>query len=106
MGLFDFLKAPDINAGISEYKTTPDAILLDVRTRDEYKQGRIPESRNLPLQEIADALTLIPDQNTPLFVYCYSGARSRQAVSMLQSMGYTSVKNLGGITAYTGKVDR
>lgn len=44
--------------------------------------------------------------DTPLFVYCHSGARSREAVSMLERMGYQQVKNIGGITAYKGEVER
>jgi len=41
-----------------------------------------------------------------LFVYCYSGARSRQAATMLGQMGYTKVNNIGGISSYRGKVER
>ena len=43
---------------------------------------------------------------TPVFVYCYSGARSRQATGMLQRMGYSKVNNIGGIAAYSGKVEK
>ena len=49
---------------------------------------------------------VIPGKDTPVFVYCHSGSRSAQAVSKLQRMGYTAVKNLGGITSYSGKVVR
>ena len=105
MGLLDFLKRPDINAGVHTYKNTANAVLLDVRTREEYAQGHIPESRSLPLQEIETAQSVIQDRSTPLFVYCYSGARSAQAAAYLNRMGYTSVQNLGGIAAYTGEVE-
>ena len=47
-----------------------------------------------------------PEKDTPLFVYCHSGARSSQAVRLLARMGYTNLKNIGGIAAYTGKVER
>ena len=40
----------------------------------------------------------------PLFAYCHSGSRSSQAAAMLRHMGYTNVKNIGGIAGYTGKV--
>ena len=45
-------------------------------------------------------------KDTPLFVYCHSGARSSQAVRALTRMGYNNVKNIGGIAAYTGEVER
>ena len=106
MGFFDFLKAPDMNEGVKRFSATPGAVLLDVRTRSEYAGGHIPGSRNIPLQEIQKAPSAIPRKDTPLFVYCYSGARSRQAVNRLQKMGYTNVTNIGGISAYSGKVER
>ncbi len=49
---------------------------------------------------------LYPDKGTQLFVHCLSGARSNQAVSFLKRSGYGSVKNIGGISGYTGKVVR
>ena len=106
MGFFDFLKGTDINQGLKEYRETPGAVLLDVRTPEEYREGHIPESVNLPLQTLNRADAVIGDKNIPVFVYCYSGSRSRQAAGLLGRMGYTRVKNLGGIAAYTGKVVR
>ena len=106
MGFFDLFKSPDINQGISRFQSVKGAVLLDVRTRGEYAQGHIPKSRNLPLQELHKAPSAIPGRDTPLFVYCLSGARSRQAVSQLHEMGYTDVTNLGGIQKYQGKVVR
>ena len=105
MGFFDFLRSPDIKEGLKEYSETSGAILLDVRTSQEYQSGHIPGSKNIPLQEIKQISAAIPDKNAPLFVYCHSGARSRQAVGELQRMGYLHVKNIGGISAYTGKVE-
>lgn len=106
MGIFDFLRGPDINAGVHAYQTTPGAVLLDVRTPQEYREGHIPGSKNLPLQSLAQLDSLVEDKQTPVFVHCLSGRRSRQAVHILHSMGYSQVKNIGGISAYTGKVER
>lgn len=106
MGFFDFLKQPDVNQGVQDYQKTSGAVLLDVRTVQEYSEGHIPGSKNLPLQTIDRAEKLIPKKDTPLFAYCYSGARSRQAVAMLQRMGYTDVTNIGGIAGYAGKVEK
>ena len=52
MGFFDFLKQPDINKGVMEYRNTDGAVLLDVRTPQEYREGHIPGSKNVPLQQL------------------------------------------------------
>ncbi|MDD6967617.1 MAG: rhodanese-like domain-containing protein [Firmicutes bacterium] len=106
MGFFDFLKGPDINQGVKEYRDTDGAVLLDVRTSGEYAEGHIPGSKNLPLQSIDKVERMIENKATPIFVHCLSGARSRQAAAVLQQMGYTNVKNIGGIASYTGKVEK
>ena len=106
MRFFDFLRQPDINKGVMEYRNTDGAVLLDVRTPQEYREGHIPGSKNVPLQTIDKISSVIDNKNVPMFVYCQSGARSRQATSMLQGMGYTNANNIGGIAAYQGKVER
>ena len=106
MRFFDFLKGPDINQGVKEYSTTDGAVLLDVRTPDEYRQGHIPGSKNVPLQSISKVAGMIDNKSTSIFVHCLSGARSGQAAAILKQMGYTNVKNIGGISAYAGKVER
>ncbi len=106
MGLFDFLKQPDINRGVAEYGKSTGALLLDVRTPQEYKDGHIPGSKNIPLQTIDKVASVAENKDTVLYVYCQSGARSRQAADQLQRMGYTNVTNIGGIAAYRGKVER
>ena len=78
------------------------SILLDVRTPEEYAEGHIPGGQNLPLQNIDKATYIIDNKDTPLFVHCLSGGRSRQAATM----GYTNVTNIGGIADYHGKVER
>lgn len=106
MGFFDFFKQVNINQGVEEYKATADAVLVDVRTPQEYREGHIPGSKNVPLQQLDKISSLAKNKEIPLFVYCYSGSRSRQATGMLQQMGYTNVNNIGGIAAYSGKVER
>ena len=106
MGFFDFLKQPDVNQGVANYYNTPGAVLLDVRTPQEYSEGHIPGSKNVPLQTLDKVRSVVENKDAELFVYCYSGARSRQATVMLQHMGYTNVRNIGGIAAYQGKVER
>ena len=93
MGFFDLFKQSNINQGIEEYKRTDDAVLLDVRTPREYQEGHIPESKNVPLQQLDNIASVAKNKDIPLFVYCYSGSRSRQAPGILQRMGYSKVND-------------
>ncbi len=104
MSIFGFLKQADINIGVQEFLKTEKAVLLDVRTKQEYESGHIENSENIPLQQIEKVLAKITDKNTPLFVYCQSGARSSSSTSTLKQMGYLNVANIGGISSYRGKV--
>ena len=106
MGFFDLFKQPDVNQGIKKYQSTSGAVLLDVRTPEEYRGGHIPGRKNIPLQAIDRLHSVAENKDTALYVYCQSGARSRQAAGMLKQMGYTNVNNIGGIAAYAGKVER
>ena len=105
MVFFDFFKKHDINTGVQEYRSVPGAVLLDVRTPEEFREGHIPGAVNVSLQTMEQVPSVVKDKDTPLYVYCRSGVRSRQAVGILQHMGYTHVKDLGGIIAWTGAVE-
>jgi len=105
MSFFDFFRQPDINRGVEDWRNAPGAILLDVRTPQEYREGHIPGSQNVPLQTIDKVASVAENKEVPLFVYCHSGGRSRQAVQLLRQMGYSNVTNIGGIAAYRGKVE-
>ena len=76
MGFFDLFKQKDINEGIKEYQSVSGAVLLDVRTPQEYKEGHVPKSKNVPLQMIDKVTSVVTTKETPLVVYCYSGSRS------------------------------
>ena len=102
MGLFH---RPSMDEGVQMYRGTAGAVLVDVREPDEYAQGHVPGSVNLPLSRIRSAEDVLEDYDAPLFVYCLSGGRSGQAVSTLTRMGYTAVTNIGGISSYHGEVE-
>ncbi len=106
MGLMDLFKTPDINEGIAEWKKTQDAVLIDVRSAEEYREGHIPGSISVPVQDLGKAGLVVPDEDTPVFTYCLSGARSSRAAEELKRRGYSSVKNIGGINKYAGKIER
>jgi rhodanese-related sulfurtransferase len=75
------------------------AIVIDVRTREEFAAGHLPTAINLPLQDIDTLLPRrIQDKNKLLLLHCQSGMRSALAVKRLTNMGYTRVYNLGSYT--------
>lgn len=104
MGLFDILRQSDINHGIEEFRTVPEAVLVDVRTPQEYSQGHIPGSINVPLHALSQIEYHVAETDVPLYVYCRSGARSSQAAGILGALGYDKVKNIGGISSYIGEL--
>ena len=106
MGIFDFFRGPDINQGVNMYKDTENAVLIDVREKDEYAEGHIPGSINIPLSQINLIRNRIPKKDTPLFIYCLSGGRSANATSLITGMGYNVVNNIGGISSYSGALER
>lgn len=91
---------------VAVFREMPEAVLLDVRTAEEYAEGHIPGSLNLPLGTLKKAPAVIPGRDTPLFVYCRSGNRSGKAVAELNAMGYTKAKNIGGVLDFTGELER
>lgn len=100
LGLFS---KKDINQGVQEWKATHGAVLLDVRSREEYRERHIEGSVNLPLNELERISQTVPNKSTPIFVHCLSGARSANAEQFLKKSGYQTVKNIGGISSYRGK---
>ena len=71
------------------------AILLDVRTEEEFADGHIEGARNLPVGRLRDDLASLP-KDKPIVVYCAVGARSASAAATLHAAGY-QVKNLGAM---------
>ena len=73
-------------------------IIIDARTQEEYDQGHIPGATLIPEYEIADrAEKELPDKDQLILVYCRSGRRSKIAAEELVKLGYTNVKEFGGI---------
>lgn len=96
----------NINDGFLTAQNTEGAVLVDVRTEEEYENGHLPESISIPLDSLESVYDEISDEETPIFVYCRSGSRSEQAKYMLAEMGYGNVTNIGGIQDWTGPVEK
>ena len=75
-----------------------DIIILDVREKDEFDEGHIPNAILIPYTQIEQkAESVIPDKNKQILVYCRSGRRSKIASEALVKLGYTNVNEFGGI---------
>ena len=75
-----------------------DYIILDVRTEEEFSEGHIDGAILIPDYEIADkAEKILTDKDQLILVYCRSGRRSKLAADSLVTMGYTNIKEFGGI---------
>ncbi|MPN44800.1 Thiosulfate sulfurtransferase GlpE [bioreactor metagenome] len=76
----------------------PDAILLDVRTQEEYDTQHIEGATLLTDSDIAGrAADVLPDKDAVILVYCRSGRRSAASSQQLAELGYTNVYDFGGI---------
>ena len=78
--------------------TQNDYIIIDARTEEEFEDGHIKNAILIPEYEIADrAEEELPNKDTLILVYCRSGRRSKIASEELVKLGYTNVKEFGGI---------
>ena len=83
-----------------------DYVILDTRTQEEYDQSHIPGALLIPHTEIAQrAEEELPDKDQLILVYCRSGNRSKQASEILAELGYTNVKEFGGINTWPYEVE-
>ena len=75
------------------------SIVVDVRTREEYRYGAYPDAICLPLDEFSTGFEKVIGTNLDrnITVYCASGARSAYAMQYLRQLGYTNVRNGGGL---------
>lgn len=86
--------------------TEANFLILDVRTQAEYDQGHIPGAVLIPDTEIrSKAAQTLPDKNQLILVYCRSGRRSKNAAQILAELGYTNIREFGGILDWPYEVE-
>ena len=74
------------------------ALLLDVRSSEEYGEYHLNGSVNIPLDQLKMKMPRdYPDMRLPIFVYCQSGYRAKEGASILKELGYWNVNSLGGL---------
>ncbi len=78
-------------------KENKNAILIDVRTEDEYVDKHLQGAINIPMQEIKEKIEKITnDKNCIIILYCQHGSRSKKAGYKLEKMGYNNIYTLEG----------
>ena len=82
-------------------------IILDTRTREEYDEGHIPGAIVISYEEITEkAEEVLTDKDQLILVYCRSGRRSKIAAEALVELGYTNIKEFGGIIDWPYEIEQ
>lgn len=82
---------------LKEIVQNPQTKFVDVRSREEFADGHFPGATNIPLPEIVDKAEELKELNSPVVLYCRSGARSMNAYLLLKQLGLENVHNAGGL---------
>lgn len=85
-----------------EQKIKAGAVVVDVRTVDEYEDEHFPKALNIPVNELQARAGEIGAVDKPVVLYCASGARSAMGSRILKSLGYKDVTNAGGLNDMPG----
>ena len=82
-----------------------DFVLLDVRTKEEFREGHIEGAINIPLANLAyDVENEVPEKDQEIVLYCRSGVRTLTAAEILKELDYTKVYDMGGIISWPYEV--
>ena len=104
---FDTYQSITMDEAMAQYQNEPNAVLLDVRTYEEYEAGHIPGAINITNENIqAGTYELRGSKDQIIYVYCRSGNRSKQASEVLAKDGFTNIIECGGIIDYDGEIER
>ena len=79
--------------------------LIDVRTKEEFEEGHVPNSINILLDQIESIVDIVPNTDSTLLLYCQSGRRTVTAAKALLNLGYKVIFDLGGILNYVGDLE-
>ena len=103
-------EAAYVNITAQEAKEIMDSqqgyVILDTRTQEEYEESHIPGAIVIPHDEIKEkAEAVLTDKDQLILVYCRSGRRSKLAAQDLVELGYTNIKEFGGIIDWPYEVE-
>lgn len=87
-------------------KANPDAIIVDVRTPEEFDKKHIPHALLVPIEELkAENFSKLSNKNATLLIYCWTGRRAEDSAKILVEHGYKNVYEFGGLVDWTGAVE-
>lgn len=84
------------------YVGRSDALLIDLRSREEFRRGHVRGAVNIPYMEAENRLTDFPGEKT-LILYCSRGGASLKLAKQLAKLGYKTRSVIGGFSAYRGR---
>lgn len=100
------LKIETINIrNIIEESMLRNAIIVDVRDREDFLKGHIPMAVGIPLENIEEGKFKLP-KNKDIITYCYRGSRSMMATRILTRKSYRAINAVGGIKNYNGSLSK
>lgn len=98
VALFLIKRASFVSPAVARQHLANGALVIDVRSPEEFRGGHVANAVNLPLDELRErAPKLVTDRNQVLLLYCLSGGRSAVATQRLKRLGYANVFNLGSL---------
>jgi rhodanese-related sulfurtransferase len=98
MFVYTIFFSNNIKVDDAREKLSAGAILVDVRTEGEFAMGAHPGAINIPMHKLGNISTEVKKKETPILLYCASGARAAGACARLRSMGYKDVYNVGSFS--------
>ena len=102
---FRNMQVYDITMQELKTKQNNGAIIVDVRSSQEYNEGHIPNAICIPNETIGEeTINELPNKEQLILIYCRSGNRSKQAAAKLEKLGYTNLIEFGGIIDWKGEI--
>ena len=99
----------DQSTWISQLQTDENAVIVDVRTPEEFETSRIPNSKNIDFYNPQNFMLEIEKLNkdNSYYIYCRTGVRSANSCQLMNELGFDKVYNLlGGIVEWKGELDK
>ena len=87
-----------VEKALAKEKIKQGALVVDVRSADEFADGHYADAKNIPVSEIARRAEELGDKNRPVVVYCAAGVRAAKAKAILLNAGFKDVTNAGGLS--------